>query len=72
VDDLKHIYREGEQKVKETAREIDGHDASDDVGNAGDEVRKDLGNAGDDARRAEREADSDTATTERSTPDRGY
>lgn len=59
MDDLKRIYREGEEKVKEGAREIDGHDTSDDVGNAGDDVRKGLGNAGDDMRRAGRESQDD-------------
>jgi hypothetical protein len=52
MDDAKRLYREGETRTKETLRELDGHDLSDDVGNAGDEIRKDLGNLGDDARRA--------------------
>ena len=50
MDDVKRIYREGEQKTKEAVRELDGHDLTDDLGNAGDEVRKDIGNAGDDLR----------------------
>lgn len=50
MDDAKRIYREGEQKTKETLRDVDGHDLGDDVGNAGDEIRKDLGNMGDDFR----------------------
>ncbi len=57
MDDLKRIYREGEEKTKEGARELDGHDLGDDVGNAGDDMRKNLGNAGDDMRRAGREAE---------------
>ena len=56
MDDAKRIYREGEQKIKETVREVDGHDVGDDIGNAGDEIRKDLGNAGDDMRRANEDA----------------
>jgi hypothetical protein len=56
MDDAKRIYREGEQKVKETLREVDGHDAGDDIGNAGDAIRKELGNAGDDMHRADEEA----------------
>jgi hypothetical protein len=51
MDDAKRVYREGESRVKEAAREIDGHDLGDDVGNAGDQVRKGLGNAGDEMRR---------------------
>ena len=56
MDDAKRIYREGEQKVKEGIRELDGHDVGDDIGNAGDAIRKDLGNAGDDMRRANEDA----------------
>ena len=52
MDDAKRIYREGEDKAREAARELDGHQLSDDLGNAGDEIRKDLGNAGDDLRDA--------------------
>ena len=59
MDDVKRMYREGEQKVKEGVRELDGHDAGDDIGNAGDKLRKDLGNAGDEFRR-----DSDRAADE--------
>jgi hypothetical protein len=51
MDNLKKPAREVEQDVKETLRDVDGHDVGDDVGNAGDEVRKNLGNAGDDLRR---------------------
>jgi hypothetical protein len=52
VDDAKRLFREGENKVKETLRDVDGHDATDDIGNAGDDLRKNLGNAGDDLRNA--------------------
>ena len=52
MDDVKRIYREGETRTKEALRDLDGHDASDDIGNAGDEIRKDLGNAGDELRRS--------------------
>jgi hypothetical protein len=52
MDDAKRIYREGEDKTKEAAREVDGHQVTDDLGNAGDEIRKNLGNAGDDLRHA--------------------
>jgi hypothetical protein len=51
TDDLKRMYREGEETVKEKVRDIDGHQIEDDIGNAGDEVRKNLGNLGDDVRR---------------------
>ena len=47
MDNVKQPYREAEQDVKKTLRDVDGHDVTDDLGNAGDEVRKDLGNAGD-------------------------
>jgi hypothetical protein len=63
MDDVKKVYREGETKTKEAARELDGHSLSDDIGNAGDEMRKNLGNAGDDARRAEREGEADANRT---------
>ncbi len=72
MDDLKRIYREGEDKVKEAARDIDGHDPSDDLGNAGDDIRKDLGNAGDDARRAERDSEREADRTHGTTTDQGY
>jgi hypothetical protein len=52
MEDAKRIYREGEDKAKEAAREVDGHQVTDDIGNAGDEIRKNLGNAGDQLRDA--------------------
>jgi len=46
MDDMKKIYREGEETAKETWRKADGEeDAADKVGNIGDDVRKDLGDA---------------------------
>jgi len=67
MEDAKRLYREGEQKVKEGARELDGHQPSDDIGNAGDELRKNLGNAGDDMRNADDRAMDDTPAEERRT-----
>ncbi len=70
MDDIKRVYREGETKVKRTARDIDGHGPEDDLGNAGDEVRKDLGNAGDRAREeGRRSADETEAERERTRTD---
>lgn len=63
MDDVKRGYREVEDKARETARELDGHDVTDDIGNAGDEIRKHLGNAGDDMRQALDET-ADRATDE--------
>jgi len=51
MDDVKKVYREGEETAKENWRKADGEeDLSDKVGNAGDDIRKELGNAGDDLR----------------------
>lgn len=48
MDDVKHGYRETEDKAKETWRKADGdEDLADKVGNLGDDIRKGLGNAGD-------------------------
>ena len=52
MDDARRIYREGETKTKEAAREVDGHQITDDIGNGGDAIRKNLGNAGDRLREA--------------------
>src|SRR5436309_70906 len=49
--DVKKTYRDVEEKSREFARELDGHDVGDDVGNAGDDIRKNLGNAGNDIRK---------------------
>lgn len=51
MDQLKQAGREVETETKKTARELDGHDLGDDIGNAGDEIKKDLGNLGDGLRR---------------------
>jgi hypothetical protein len=51
MDDLKSGYRGAENKTKEVARELDGHDVTDDIGNMGDDIRKGLGDAGDQLRR---------------------
>jgi hypothetical protein len=60
MDDAKKTYRDVETETKKAAREIDGHDVTDDLGNAGDEARKGLGNLGDDARReVDRERQTD-------------
>jgi hypothetical protein len=52
MDDMKKVYREGENKTKETLRKADGDESvADKVGNLGDDIRQGLGNAGDDIRR---------------------
>ena len=56
MDEVKKGYREGEVEAKEAWRDRDGTDLADQVGNAGDEVRKDLGNLGDDVSEAARDA----------------
>jgi hypothetical protein len=64
MDEVKKVYREGEETSKETWRKADGEeDLSDKIGNAGDDIRKELGNAGDDIR-----SDTDRADD----PDRRY
>ena len=50
MDTPKETYRNVKESAKKTLRDADGHDLTDDIGNAGDEIRKDLGNAGDQAR----------------------
>jgi len=59
MDDLKHDYREVKDEVKRRLRDLDGHDVADDVGNAGDEMRRELGDLGDDARRGAPRSQSD-------------
>jgi len=56
MDQLKKAGREVETETRKGIRDLDGHDLGDDIGNAGDEVKKDLGNFGDDLRREGREA----------------
>ena len=65
-NEVKHMYRNAKTAVKKTARDVDGTDLKDRIGNAGDEARNDLGNLGDDVRKAGREPKghrSDPATT---------
>lgn len=50
MDDLKRTVRDVEDQTRETGRAIDGHDAGDDVGNLGDDLRRGAGNLGDDLR----------------------
>ena len=52
MDEVKRGYREVENTAGEAAREVDGHDLGDDIGNAGDDIRKEVGNAGDQVRRS--------------------
>lgn len=65
MDDVKKVYREGEETAKENWRKSDGEDLADTVGNAGDDIRKALGNAGDDLRREERETNDPNWQPER-------
>ena len=67
MDDAKKVYREGENKIREAGREMNGHDVGDDVGDLGDDIRTDLGNAGDDVRRTAKES-QDEARKPASTP----
>jgi hypothetical protein len=62
MDDAKRVGREVETEVRKGIRELDGHDLGDDLGNAGDEVRKDLGNLGDDLRREGRDVEGRETT----------
>ena len=57
MDQVKRAGREVETETKKGMRELDGHDLGDDIGNAGDEVKKGLGNVGDDLRRRGREVE---------------
>ena len=50
MTDIKKTAREIETETRKRVRDLDGHDLGDDIGNAGDEVRKQLGNAGDEVR----------------------
>ena len=43
MDQMKKVGREVETETKKQIRDLDGHDLGDDLGNAGDEVKKDLG-----------------------------
>jgi hypothetical protein len=57
MDQIKRAGREVETETRKQVRDLDGHDLGDDIGNAGDEIKKDLGNLGDDLRRGGREAE---------------
>lgn len=57
MDDIKRVGRKVETETKKKLRDLDGHDLGDDLGNAGDEIKKDLGNLGDDLRRGGRKAE---------------
>lgn len=63
MDDVKRTYRDAEVETRKTVRDLDGHDITDDVGNAGDEIRKDLGNAGDEIRKDLGEAGDEARRT---------
>ncbi len=52
MDQMEKTRRDVENEVKETVRDLDGHDVGDDIGNAGDRIREGLGNTGDDVRRS--------------------
>jgi hypothetical protein len=65
MDNLKKGYREGEKKVREVGRDIDGHDVGDDVGNLGDEIKTRVGNAGDDIRTGVRNAEDEVERHDR-------
>ena len=56
MDVAKKVYRADRDKARRTAREVDGHDLSDDVANLGDEARTRVANAGDDLRRGAQDA----------------
>ena len=47
---VKDTLRDIKSDTKEAAREVDGHQAKDDVANVGDRVRDGLGKAGDKVR----------------------
>ena len=49
MDDVKQVYRDTKNQVKEQVRKIDGDSPADVVGNAGDDVRDGLGDAADQA-----------------------
>ncbi len=59
MGEVKKIYREAKNKVREAGREFDGHSVNDDVGNAGDDARDRIANAGDEARKGARDARRD-------------
>ena len=70
MDSVKKTYRDVEQDAKEKLRDVDGHDVTDDLGNAGDELRKNVGNAGDELRRSV--DDHDVSVEDETTKERPY
>ncbi len=75
MKDIRRAAREAVTRGRAALRELNGHTLSDDVGNAGDTIRKDAANARDEARdearrsrtrQADREADR--KTRDRTTP----
>ena len=56
TDSVKSTYRDVKTDLKKTARGIDGTSPKVRVGNARDEASKDLGNLGDDVRKAGHES----------------
>jgi len=71
MDEAKRTYREVKTQIRKIARGANGTDLKDRVGNAGDEASKDLGNLGDDVRKAREprgEGSDPTTTPDRPTP----
>ncbi len=71
MDEAKRTYREVKVQTRKIARGANGTDLKDRVGNAGDEASKDLGNLGDDVRKAREprgEGGDPTITPDRPTP----
>ena len=56
LKDIKRGIREVTTRGKAAMREVNGHTLSDDIGNAGDNIRKDAANARDEAQDQERRA----------------
>ena len=63
--DVKNTLRDVKTGTKEAAREVDGHQLKDDVGNAGDRIRDGLGKFGDKVRDEADEADRNAHETGR-------
>ncbi len=59
MDELKKGFRDVKDAGKQAGREADGHQVTDDIGNAGDRMRRDIGNLGDDVRRDVRHHEDD-------------
>lgn len=50
MKDIRKTARDLQTGARRAGREVDGHTVSDDVGNAGDQIRKDADNARDEAK----------------------